>query len=212
MSASPDHVKALELANQHGGPSAEVVARAKDYHAFLTGGAPAVAAAPAKASKANKEAASAAPAAEATTQNKPASAAAAKPANNKAAQAPKPAPGQTAKPAGSTKAEGGTHTFEDVVDALRRVMNSVPGDNAKKENGRVYAYKLLAEHGAGASRVSDLKPALYDAVVAACDAAVSNPPKPAAPTKAAAVVDELGGADETSVESDPPEGGSGEDI
>lgn len=62
-----------------------------------------------------------------------------------------------------------------VVVALQEVMRSVPDDNAKHDKGRALAYEILATNGGGVKNVRDLKPALYDAVITACGAAVAKP-------------------------------------
>ena len=87
--------------------------------------------------------------------------------------------------------------------------------------------------GGGVKGARDLKPALYDAVVAGCEEAVKNAGKgapkaaaaapkaaaAAAPKAATVVEDDLGGpvdtsgaSAETASEDGPPEGGSGEDA
>jgi len=251
MSESPDlhRTKALELAIQGGGTHAEVVTRANAYHAFLTGeatGKPAAAAAQTTAAN-PKPAAADKPAA--ATSGKPAAAPKATPApGTKPAAAPKPnaaspkpaaaaaapkaaaaaAPG--AAPKGDTKDPKGNNTYDDVVAALQKVMRSVPGDNQKHDKGRTLAYEILAAKGGGVKGARDLKPALYDAVVAGCEAAVNSAAKPAAAKPAAAaapkvaaaptvVEDDLGGpvdtsgaSAETAGDDYPPEGGSGEDA
>jgi hypothetical protein len=68
-----------------------------------------------------------------------------------------------------------TPPYNKVVDALQKVMRSVPGDNTKHDMGRTRAYEILATNGGGVTGVRDLKPALYDAVIAACEAAVAKP-------------------------------------
>ncbi len=96
-----------------------------------------------------------------------------------------------------------------MVGALRKVMASIPNTNGKNE-GRALAYNILAAKGF-TNKVRDLKPALYDTVVAACEEALKPKPK-AAPAAALESEDDLGG--------DPPEqtgGGidaesSGEDM
>ncbi len=236
MSESPDlhRTKALELAIQVNGTPAETVSRAHAYHEFLTGkgtGKPAAAAAAQTPAAAPKPAAAATgkPAAAAT--GKPAAAPKATPApGTKPAAAPKAgaaapkaaAPGT--RPKGDTKDPNGNNTYDDVVAALRKVMAAIPNEN-KKNEGRDLAYRLLAEHGGGVTAVGNLKPELYDTVVAACEAvkpkAAAKPAaaKPAVAPKAATVVeDELGGTVDTSGasaetvgENDPPEGGSGEE-
>jgi hypothetical protein len=220
MSESPDlhRTKALELAIQGGGSHAEVVTRASAYHEFLTGKGPgkpagaAAALATATTRTVDKPAAAPKPAAAAP---KPA-AAAPKPA---AAAAPKPAAAGTA-PKGDTKDPKGNNTYDDVVAALQKVMRSVAGDNQKHDKGRALAYEILAAKGGGVQGARDLKPALYDAVVAECEAASKGTPKVAATPKVVAatvVEDDLGGSvdtsgasAETAGEADPPEGGSGE--
>ena len=235
MSESPSidvhKAKALELAVQAGGEPVKVVERAHAYHEFLSGKA--------TGKPAGAAAAQAAPAAlkpGATTTGKPAAAPKATPApGTKPAAAPKPgaaAPKPAgAKPAaagaapkGDTKDPKGNNTFDDVTGALQRVMRSVTDDNTKRDKGRALAYSILAAKGEGVKKVADLKPALYDAVVAGCDAAIAGAgaPKVAAPAKVVAptvVDDDLGGpvdtsgaSAETAGDDDPPEGGSGEDA
>ena len=237
MSESPDlhRIKALELAIQAGGTHAEVVTRANAYHEFLLGKTTSK---PAGAAAAQTTTSTAKPAAAAT--GKPATAATGKPATaSKATPAPgtKPAaaakPGAAApkaaapgaKPKGDTKDPKGNNTYDDVVAALQKVIReAVPGDTQKHDKGRALAYEILAAKGDGVKLVSNLKPALYDAVVAGCEEAVKNGKKPAAAPKAApkaaaaAVVeddlgqpvDTSGASAETAGEDDPPEGGSGE--
>lgn len=228
-------MKALELANQIGGSHTEVVSRAHAYHEFLNGkgpGKPAgAAAAQTPAATAKPTAATTGKPAAAATTGKPAAAPKATPAaGTKPAAAPKAgaaapkaaaaaAPG--AAPKGDTKDPKGNNTYDDVTAALQKVMRSVAGDNDKREKGRALAYEILSAKGGGVKGVRDLKPALYDAVVAGCEAAVTGAAAPkAAPkaTVAAGVVeDDLGGpvdtsgaSAETAGEDDPPEGGSGE--
>jgi hypothetical protein len=212
---------ALELANNQGGEPAKVVERANTYHAFLTGKtAAAAAAAPAAGTQKPTTAPKATPAAGTQTaaSSKPG---AATPKTGTAATAPKAtaAPKATtapktgaaanaagAAPKGDTKDPKGNNTYDDVVAALQKVMRSVKGDNDKRDKGRKLAYDLLAQHGGGVKGVRDLKPALYDAVVAACDAAVNPKAKPAA----APEPDDLGGAPEADdLGGDPVEETSG---
>lgn len=224
-SLDPHRVKAMELAVQAGGSNSELLERAKIIHSFLTGtatGKPAALTTQTTAATTGKPAAAAtgkpaaAPKATPAAGAKPA-AAAAKPG----AAAPKAAaPG--AAPKGGTKDPKGNNTYDDVVAALQKVMRSVAGDNQKHDKGRALAYEILAAKGGGVKGARDLKPALYDAVVAGCEAACK--PKAAAPAAAAAPVasgtvveDDLGAAVDTSGASaetagadDPPEGGSGE--
>ena len=236
MSESPDlhRIKALELAIQAGGTHAEVVTRANAYHEFLIGKTTSK---PAGAAAAQTTTSTAKPAAAAT--GKPATAATGKPATaSKATPAPgtKPAaaakPGAAApkaaapgaKPKGDTKDPKGNNTYDDVVAALHKVIPSVAGDTQKRDKGRALAYEILATKGGGVKLVRDLKPSLYDAVVAGCEAALKGQTaaaKPAAavaaPKAATVVEDDLGGpvdtsgaSAETAGEDDPPEGGSGE--
>jgi hypothetical protein len=230
MSESPSldvhKAKALELAVQAGGEPAKVVERAHAYHEFLNGkatGKPAGAAAAQTTTATPKPAAAttgkpaAAPKATPAPGTKPAAAAKPGAAAPKAAAAA--APG--AAPKGDTKDPKGNNTYDDVTAALQKVMRSVPGDDKKHDAGRKLAYEILAAKGGGVKGVRDLKPALYDAVVAGCEAAIKPgaavAPKAAAPKAATVVEDDLGqavdttGADaETAGADDPPEGGSGE--
>jgi hypothetical protein len=173
--------KALELAVQTGGTPDEVVKRAASYHGFLNGEATATAA----TTKPNKPAATGGQ--KETTKDttaqtqtaKGAATAGGKPNGAGAATAAGKPNGASAgaaatgKPAGAaagnanaspipadTKAPGGTHTYADVVATLTKVR-----DKATKEE----CFKILAEDGGGAKTVRDLKPALYDAVVEACN-------------------------------------------
>lgn len=218
--------KALELAvsaGAPGAPHAQVVERAKAFHEFLTGKPDTSGAATTKVT---------APAAKPGAQGaaKPATAPKATPATGAKTPAPAkagaatPKAGADAPPPGDTKDAKGNNTFDDVKAALLKVMRSVPGDNDKHDKGRKLAYDVLATHGGGVKAVRDLKPALYDTVVAACEQATKPKAKgaPATPPKAAApavVEDDLGqpvdtsGADAaTAGADDPPEGGSGEDA
>lgn len=183
--ANPNKIKALELANQHTAEPAKVVERAQVYHAFLAGtAAPAAGATTGGATTtkatvgagagagagANKNAAGA-------NNNKPDAAKAAadkkaaekviadKAAADKAAAAKPKADAAKGAPTGAavppdTKAPGGKNTYADVVNALRKVK-----DKSSKED----AVAILVEDGGGAKSVRDLKPALYDAVVEACN-------------------------------------------
>jgi hypothetical protein len=216
----PIKLKALELANAHpaGGSHDVVVARAGAYHAYLTGGAATKPATTGAAKPATDKPAKATPAAGTTTAAAKPGAAQPKPTTDK----PKPAaaagaakPATPGAPANDTKDPNGKNTYEDVVAALQKVMRSVPGDNDKKDKGREKAYAILAEKGNGVKGVRDLKPALYDAVVDACEAAVK---KPAATKPATVAVDDFGAEIDTSGasaatagEDDPPEGGSGDE-
>lgn len=230
---SPHKAKALELASQQGGTHDEVIARANAYHAFLLDKA-----APKAAPVAGAAAATAAGAApKAAPAAAPKAAPKATPAPGTAPAAPKAtAPGAAPKatpkapaaagattPKGDTKAPDGTHTYDDVVAALQSVMHSVPKapGEAKSLKGQTLAYEILAKHGGGVKGVRDLKPTLYDAVVAACQEAVKpkSKPKAAAAPTATVVTDDFGqpidtsGASvETAGEDDQPESGSGEDL
>jgi hypothetical protein len=246
MSESPSidvhKAKALELAVQAGGEPAKVVERAHAYHEFLNGkgpGKPAGATAAQTPAATTKSAAATTGKPAAATTGKPAAAPKATPAaGTKPAAAPKAgaaapkaaaaaaaAPG--AAPKGDTKDPKGNNTYDDVTAALQKVMRSVAGDNDKREKGRALAYEILSAKGGGVKGVRDLKPALYDAVVAGCEAAVAGAagavsaaaPKatPKATVAAGVVEDDLGGpvdtsgaSAETAGEDDPPEGGSGE--
>lgn len=183
--------RALDLANAHTGESAEnVVHRARVYHTFLSD-AP------------NMGAVNPNPASKATTATTTATKAdkADKPVTEKATKADKPdkAPDPSPNPkangatnpkaaaskdnkatgeavAGDTKGPDGTHTYNDVVAALRRVQECKL--YGTKEQAREKAFEIMAAKGSGAKSVRDLKPALYDAVVKGCDAAL-KPAKPA---------------------------------
>ena len=233
MSESPDphRVKAMELAVQAGGITSELVERAKAIHSFLTG---ATTGKPAAAAPAAQGAATTGKPAAAATTGKPAAPPKAAPApGTKPAAAPKPgaaapkaaaAPAAGAAPKGNTKDPKGNNTYDDVVAALQKVIPSVAGDTQKRDKGRALAYEILATKGGGVKLVRDLKPSLYDAVVAGCEAALKGQTaaaKPAAavaaPKAATVVEDDLGGpvdtsgaSAETAGEDDPPEGGSGE--
>ena len=231
MSESLDlhRTKALELAVQAGGTHTEVIARAHAFHEFLAKGTgkpngAAAAQAPASTTKAAAAAPgkpAAAPKATPATGTKPAAAAkpgaaapkAAAAAPKAAAAAPKAA-AAGARPKGDTKDPNGNNTYEDVVAALQRVMRSVPGDSDKREKGRKLAYEILATNGNGVKNVSDLKPALYDTVVAACEKAAKSGVAPKAATvvedKSGKIVDTSGANAETAGEDDPPEGGAGD--
>ena len=202
--------KALELAAQAGGDPSIVVTRAAAYHTFLMGvgvdvAATKTTAAAAADSKvvAEKAAKVAAEKAAKVAAEKAAKVAA---AAEKAASAPgtttKAAAGKTAAtkaptaaaaaaPPGNTKDPKGVHDYNEVVAALQKVMRSVPNDNEKRDAGRKLAYDILAAKGDGVKGVRDLKPPLYDAVVAGCEEALKPKEVPAA-----APEDELG---------DPPE-------
>ena len=72
-------------------------------------------------------------------------------------------------PPGDTKDPNGKNTFDDVVTALRAVRNK-PGNNKQS------ALDIMSKVGGGATSIRDIKPPLYDAVVAAATQAL-NPPK-----------------------------------
>ena len=196
--------KALELAVQAGGEPNKVVERANVYHAFLSG----------KTAAAPKAAAAAtATTAAATTKpagDKPAKATPAAGTKPAAAKPGAAAPKAAETPKGDTKDPKGNNTFDDVKAALQKVMGSLPND-PKHEKGKALAYEILAAKGGGVKGVRELKPALYDTVVAACEEAL----KPKA-TAAAAAEPSADFEDET----DPPEEtggglsaeGSGEDA
>lgn len=189
LNPNPTKVKALELAQQSGGSPAEVVTRATAYAGFLSGTAataakPATAAGPAPATggKGATAAPGSAPTAGAKKTTEAPKTAEAKPATPPKAAAKPAAGGATGAPVpGDTKAPGGTHTYADVVAKLREAMLAL---DPVQQVGKEKALALLAKTGGGAKSVRDLKPGLYDAVVAAVDAALQ--------------------------ESDPPEGGAGE--
>jgi hypothetical protein len=207
--SDPVLVKALELANSHptAGQSkdpADVVARAGAYHAFLLDGVT-----PPKAAGAQGATGAKATTAKVTPAEGTKSTATTKPGT----AAPKPG-AAAAAPKGDTKDPKGTNTYDDVVAALQKVMASVPGDNKGRDKGRALAYEILAAKGGGVKGVRDLKPALYDTVVAACEEATK--PKKAAVANTV-VTDDFGQPIDTSGASaeadvDLPEGGSGEDA
>jgi len=192
----PHKLKALELANVGGGSHTEVVERAKAYHEFLTStaaapkantpaAAPKSTGAPAASGSKPATTAKATPAA-GTKPTATAKPGAATPKATTAAAKPATPGAQQPAPKGDTKDPKGNNTYDDVVAALQKVMRSVPGDNDKRDKGRKLAYDTLAAAGGGVKGVRDLKPALYDAVVAACDKAAkaaAGKPKaaPAAP-------------------------------
>ena len=215
-SAHPLKIKALELANQHPSDPELVVKRASAYHAFLastTTEAPAKSAAATPAANNSTAGAKAAPAAPPTGKAAPA-------AGKAAGKAPAPkAAGKAAAPGANpplpppdTKAEGGKNTFIEMTKALQGVLAAAPD----REAGKVIAYEILKAAGGGVTKSSDVKPALYDAVVIACTAKIAklkNPPQEG--------TDDFGapaGAEGEEVYGDPPEhtgsGGSadGEDI
>lgn len=186
MSDFNPKVKALELAQLGGGTAAEVVARANVYNAFLSGTA-------APANPANPKAGAATPPAAGKGANATGPKAPAAGANPKAAGSPKAAAaganskanGATAPKAngaakagaanaqavpGDTKAPGGANTYNDVVAALCRVREKINKDEA---------LSILSTDGGGVKSVRDLKPALYDAVVEGCNAALSDEGAPA---------------------------------
>jgi len=110
-------------------------------------------------------------------------------------------------PARDTKDPNGKNTYGDVVEALKAVKNA---------QNKEAALAIMAKVG-GVGAVRDLKPPLYDAVVAAATHAL-HPPK-ATSAGTVVVTDDLGEAVDTSGASagtaeadEPPEGGSGEDL
>ncbi len=177
-------IKALELAVQAAGTptAADTVARATAYYAFLAGTVAPAAGATTGAAGANKNPATGANTTKPGAGTSPAKTAAEKAAekaadkiaaDKAAAKANKGAAGATAgakTPAAGgatgapvapdTKAPNGKHTYADVVEALRKVR-----DKSSKDD----AVAILVEDGGGAKSVRDLKPALYDAVVEACE-------------------------------------------
>ena len=208
--------KALELAAQAGGEPAKVVERAGAYHEFLIGkgAAPTKVTAPAATAK-PATAATAAPAGKPADKPKATPAAGSKPAATAkpGAATPKAAAAGGAAPSNDTKDPKGNNTYGDVVAALQNVMRSVPGDNDKRDKGRKLAYDTLAAAGGGVKGVRELKPALYDTVVDACNAAAKAAavkPKATATAKAApaaAPADDLGGGEPEAddLAGDPPE-------
>lgn len=185
---SDQKTKALELAIQGGGTAAEVVARATTYEGFLSGTKPAAGAAattkapatPPPAGKATTAKANATGAATGAGKPNGATPPAGKP-NGAAPAAAKPAAAKAATPgAGAsaqavpsdTKAPGGVNTYADVVNKLRDVMTKFT-DPASPNAGRVKALGILTETGKAKS-VRELKPALYDTVVTALDAALTE--------------------------------------
>ena len=153
-------IKALELANQHGGPFApdEVVKRATAYHGFLSGATAAPKPAGAPAGAAPKPGAAA---------PKP-TAAGPKPggaAPKPAASSPKPA-ATTAKQTAPGPSDDGL-VMDDVSKALRKVLDA----GSDKAAGKAAAYKILKDVG-GADSVRNVKPDKYKAVIDACEAAV----------------------------------------
>ena len=201
--------KALELANQLGGDAVEVVKRAEAYYVFLSGEAYyALLSGKAKATTAAATA-PATPATPATSKTAKATAAApakvttaAAPAKVTTAAAPAKsgAPKAAAAAPGNTKDPKGNNTLDDVIAALQKVMRAVPGDNDRHDKGRKTAYDILAAKGGGVKGVRDLKPPLFDAVVAACEEAL-KPRAVAAAAPAADFGDPLG--------DDPAEGTGG---
>lgn len=224
----PHKVKALELANVHIAPHADVIARANAYHSYLTGkatGKPATAAttqpaaAPAQSTAAatGKPAAAPKPAPAAGAKATPAPGTKPAASTKPAVATPKPAaaksdtaatpPAAGTNPPPDTKAPGGKHTWKNMCDALTAV---------KEAQNKDVALAILKKAG-GATWARDVKPTLYDAVVGACEQ-VLHPPK-ATMAGPVVVTDELGEAVDTSgasaataSEDDPPEGGSGEDL
>ncbi len=227
----PHRAKALELANQHIAPHAEVVARATAYHGFLTGkptGKPATAGTTQTTAAPTQPAAAATgkpvtPPKPAGAKTPPAAGAKAAPApgtkpaasTKSAAAAPKATPATAATPPASgqnppldTKAPGGTNTWKNMCDALTAVKTAL---------GKDAALAIMTKVGGGATWARDVKPELFDAVVAAAKQAIT-PPK-ATTAGPVVVTDELGNEVDTSGasaatadENDPPEGGSGEDL
>lgn len=189
--------KALELAVQVVGDPSIIITRATAYHEFLTGTVvktTTTAAAVKDGSTAKAVAAKAATPAtgKAVAATKaPTAATAGKAAATKAAATKAPTAAAAAAPPGNTKDSKGVHDYNEVVAALQKVMRSVPNDNEKRDAGRKLAYEILAAKGGGVKGVRDLKPPLYDAVVAGCEEALTPKEVPAAESE-----DELG---------DPPE-------
>lgn len=207
---SDQKTKALELAIQAGGSPTEIVNRAQAYWSFIvsagdpsasagatnpnttgaTAGATPAGKDPAKEAKAKAAAEAKAAKEKAAADAKAAAEKVA--ADLKAAAEAKAAAGKanTAKPNGKataatvdgeTRAPGGKNNYNDVIAKLRAAMAALDPVAAV---GKQKALDLMAKAGGGATSVRELKPALYDAVVAACDAALN--------------------------EGDPPEGGSGD--
>jgi len=185
MTDKPDihqdpRLHALIIAHDGGHPAEAVLERATKYHGFLTTGATGKpATAPAAGKPATPQTAGGKSATAPAAGGKPATA----PAANKPAAAPgapkapaaKAAAPATAKtpaagapkaaPPSDTKDPNGHNTYGDVVKALQAV-------NAKIN--KAVALDILLKNGNGATSVRDLKPALYDAVVDASNAAISD--------------------------------------
>ena len=238
-------------------PPNEVVARANHYHAFLTGapaptatnktptptagatgptsgggGKPpaqtsATAPGPAKP-QAQTQAPAATTKAPATTTGAPKTATTTKPpaattGAPKTTTSKPPAAGGKPPAAGG----GGQPTMSDVTLALQAVFGKAGG---AKGQGKEVAYALLAKAGSGAASAKDLKPALYSAVIKACNDWQPEPAGEAEPDFAESegtpvVVPDTSGAaapappinaDDDALDSDPPEqtaGGAGaEDL
>jgi hypothetical protein len=198
---------ALALANAHTGESPDaIVKRAIAYHDFLSGSTTKTAPAAGKPAAA----AAAAAAAGASAGNKPAPAAGNKPAAAAAAAAGKPAPANKPanKPAAAPAASDDGLVMDNVSAALQKVLNAGVSPDAdaetkkqQREAGKVAAYAVL-EKIAGAKSVRDVKPALYAAVIAACDEAVAALKKP---KPAAAATDDFGQPAGEEAYGDPPE-------
>lgn len=157
---------ALIVAHDGGHPVEAVLDRAKRYHEFLTGGATVKAAAPAAGgwpTTASATAGKASAAGKAPAAGKPATAPA---ASGKPAAGKTPAAGAAkVQPPSDTKDPQGRNTYGDVVKALQAVNTKI---------NKATALDILIKAGGGVMHIRDLKPALYDTVVEAATAAISD--------------------------------------
>ncbi len=205
LSESP-HYHALELAIRSrvvGETDDATVVRARKYHGFLT-----------QTPTTTTTAAAAAAKPAATTATTATTATAAKPATTTTATPAKPAgrpPGRPPKTATTaTTTATPKYSLEDVAKALREVAfkpGAVAADPARKQ----VAFDILKEQGGGVTTARDLKPALYDAVVAACKAEAAKLNAPAsADDEMFGGVPDTSGAQGEDLDADLPENGAGD--
>jgi type II secretory pathway component HofQ len=100
--------------------------------------------------------------------------ASAKAAADKAAKAAADKP--KAPAAGAAKTPGGKFTSDQVRDLIRQVASN-------PSLGRQSALDILADDGGGVTKVTDLKPEVFDAVAEACKVLLSGEGAGAAPAE-----------------------------
>jgi hypothetical protein len=147
-------IKALELAHQTPGTANETIARAHEYHAFLTGGKP-VAGANKTATKPTTAPSGAAAQGGAPVQS-----------TTKTPSTTKPAAGKPVAQAAPQKAPGGQHSFDQVKALLQKVI-ATPGLGAQRA-------KEILDEEAGAKKMSEVKPEKFDVLFEALSGALNS--------------------------------------